>query len=491
MNDDYPNEYGDRQEQGPEPPHAADAERALIGSALTNPEPYLSGIDADKIYPLKATDFYDERHRWIWATILRLWDKPDIADPVTVVHALRGEDDGKKSALVLAGGVEYIAGLPDLAAADGNVPAYAKLVRDTSHSRKLLKALEKAQKSVWKPGDKMPKDIAAFALAELQKIEDEIQGVQSGATPGQIANAHLHILQHAINTQDFSVLDGEPTNLAPLDELVSGGLRAGQLVILGAQTGQGKTALALDISARMLANKRPVVFISLEMDESELVKRLLARTSRVDLLEVIRGRSGFGGRFRGEPMSSRNLSALADATVTIDELPVFIYDKGIDNLDAMISSVRAGIRKAKNEHKTTPGMIVVDYLQLVRPTDAWGRRDTRAVEVGDVSRALKTLARETELPILALAQLNRNAGKRPTNRPELSDLRDSGAIEQDADLVLFLWEEGEPTPDDEFKPVVQRMLGCSKNRSGVSGGARQLDFHRAHMIFEAAGNLKA
>ena len=488
--DDYPD---DRHGGSAEPPHAEDAERSLIGSVMLDASHYQKAVDREQIMPLTPMDFYNGHHKWLWGGILAMWKEDRHADPVTLAHFLRnwaGDDDkDKKNGLIAAGGPEYIASLADLGAAPVNVPAYAKIIKDTSQQRQLIEALSRAHTAAWQAGGKTPAEMVLAAAAEIQKVEDDIHGVMPTETPGKLARLHLDKLGDAIHNMDFSALDGEPTGLTPFDELISGGFRAGKLTILGAQTGQGKTALALDIANRLVRRKRPVLFVSLEMDEQELVERLLARAARVDLLKIMRGREGFGGEYRGKPLDHLELTRLAEAAAEINGLPLFIRDKNIDNLDAIMVAVRSGIRRANLLYGTNPGLIVVDYLQLVRPTESWGRRDTRAVEVGDVSRALKNLARETSLPVLALAQLNRNLEKRENKEPLLSDLRDSGAIEQDADLVAFLFSEQPPAEQSPYQKVVPRVIAIAKNRSGVSGGRVVVDFHRGHMLFGAASTL--
>ena len=284
QDDDYP--HDDRKHDGPEPPHAVDAERAIIGAVILGKgaEIYQDGVDAAVITPLKHTDFFDKRHQWIWAAIKNMWADNRHVDPITLARFLRdfGSDDKKGGGgLKQCGGPEYIAALADIGGADVNLYAYCKIISDTANQRQLLEILQRGHQAAFRPGKITPKELIAAVAGELQKLEDNLYGEQEKKSLGDSADDHLQVLANAVQTSDFSALDGEPTNLAPLDELVSGGFRAGKLVILGAQTGMGKTALALDISSRMVVRGRPVVFISLEMDYSELRDRLMARQSQV------------------------------------------------------------------------------------------------------------------------------------------------------------------------------------------------------------------
>ena len=493
MSDDYPDD--NRKGDGPEPPHAVDAERSIIGAVILGrgAEIYQDGVDAAVITPLKHTDFFDKRHQWIWAAIKNMWGDNRHVDPITLARFLRdfGSDDKKGGGgLKQCGGPEYIAALAEIGGADVNLYAYCKIISDTANQRQLLEILQRGHQAAFRPGKSSPKELIAAVSGELQKLEDNLYGEQEKKSLGDSANAHLQVLANAVQTSDFSALDGEPTNLAPLDELVSGGFRAGKLVILGAQTGMGKTALALDISSRMVVRGRPVVFISLEMDYSELRDRLMARQSQVDLLKILRGREGFGGPLRGRPLDSTDLTRLAEGVAQLKDFPLLIQDKSVDNLEALPPPSAPEFAAPCPNTKRNPDSSSWTTSNLSAPPNLGTARHPRRGSRRRL-RALKTLARETGLPILALAQLNRQAGNRENPRPKLSDLRDSGAIEQDADLVLFLYEEEAPPKGSEFVKVVPRKIYCAKNRSGVSGGERDLDFHRGHMLFGQFGTLSA
>ena len=289
-------------------------------------------------------------------------------------------------------------------------------------------------------------------------------------------------LANATHSGNYSALDGVATGFEPFDELLSGGFRPGELVILAARTSIGKTALALDIASRLASREIPVLFLSLEMSAEQIAVRLLAREAQVNTILTTRGRMG---EAKLRPDELTRLAAAATETKT---WPLGVEDEKLDDLDKVLAKIRGAHRRFASDGKNL-GLVIVDYLQLVEtPVHPGSRRDLRAVEVGQVSRGLKTIARELSVPILALAQLNRRVENRESPRPGLADLRDSGAIEQDADSVLFLYSEKPPEKDDNYAyvPEEEVFLANAKARQGISGGKARIKFIKAVATFAKA-----
>ena len=301
----------------------------------------------------------------------------------------------------------------------------------------------------------------------------------------EIVGGAVSRLVAAVQTDDFSALDGAATGLKPLDNVLHGGFHPGELTIVGGRCGVGKSALALDVSARLLEQGKAVAFFSLEMSEMKLGARLLARQSGVNAAKIIRGRMG------GEKLDHNDLTALAEGMATIKSWKLEVGFDEVKDWSDMQAAIRGSIRRnASAGHPLE--LIVVDYLQLVETDNGKSHCDPRAMEVAKVSRGLKMIAREFGIPVLALSQLNRNVEDRMPPKPKLSDLRDSEAIGQDADVVIFMY----PHIKDEygewsFGRWWDVSLCCGKSRHGAAGAVEQVKFDRSIFKFTAPPSVAA
>ena len=462
------------EEPSAEEPNAVDAERSFLGAMMVQNgyDDYLGLLDEKRIARLDSADFYDARHRAIWSGI-GICAQDGYVDPMTVAHALRGKKDEKGGSLLpLAGGPEYLAALADIGGAPINIPAYGKIIKETAQQREILALTQVIHTEAWR-GSGGPLEIIGGAENKIFELGEKIRGVRKKTTMGGVVEGMMTRLTRAVNNDDYSELDGAATGLTPLDNLLNGGFRPGELTIIAARPGMGKTAFALDISARLLEQGKAVAFFSLEMSEVQLGARLMARQSRVNSTKIIRGRMG------GKKLDHNDLTALAEGVATIKSWKLELGFDEIKDWSDMQAAIRGSIRRnASAGHPLE--LIVVDYLQLVETDDGKGRRDLRAVEVAKVSRGLKMFAREFGIPVLALAQLNRNVEDRAIPKPQLSDLRESGAIEQDADIVIFMYL---PVKDENGElaraPVMEVSLYGAKCRQGVSGGVEQVKFRKS------------
>ena len=332
------------------------------------------------------------------------------------------------------------------------------------------------------PATKSAVEIISKAESDIFALGEEIRGAVKKKEIGEVIGDVVERLSHAVQTDNFTALDGVATGFEPFDELLSGGFRAGELVILAARTSLGKTALALDIASRLASREKPVLFLSLEMSAEQIAVRLLAREAQVNTILTTRGRMGKA------KLQADELTRMASAAAEMKTWPLFVEDEKLDDLEKVLAKIRGARRRLSSDGKSL-GLVIVDYLQLVElPVHPGSRRDLRAVEVGQVSRSLKTIARELGVPILALAQLNRRVENRESPRPGLADLRDSGAIEQDADSVLFLYSEKTPEKDDNYAYVPEEIvyLANAKARQGISGGKAEVKFIKAVATFAKA-----
>lgn len=421
-------------EFGKVPPHDIEAEQAIIGSMLMDKDAVISALEK-----LKDEDFYREDNREIFSAIFSLYSKSIPIDVVTVKSELV-----EMGSFERVGGFEYLAELPDKVPTTANVDRYIKIVEEKSMMRKLIKTsnelislgydetedvdniLDMAEKKVFALAQNKAtqtyfamKDILATSLAELEKLYNQ-KGTVTGITTG------------------FADLD-----------LMTAGLHESDLVIVAARPAMGKSAFAINLAtnAALKANK-PAVIFNLEMSKEQVANRILCSEALVDSNKVRTGK-----------LDDEDWMKIASATGRLSEAPIYIDDTpGIT-----VMEIRAKCRKLKLEKDI--GVIVIDYLQLVQGSNK--RNASREQEISEISRGLKILAKELEVPVIALSQLSRSAEKRDDKRPMLSDLRESGAIEQDADIVLFLYRDDYYNPDSEEKNVAEVII--AKHRGGSTG----------------------
>ncbi len=431
-------------------PHNIDAERALLGATLLKPD-----VMHDISVTVFPESFYADKHRVIYDAIYQIFLKGDPIDIVSVTNKLT-----TMNALERVGGAAYIAELIETVPAAGNAQYYADLVQSKSTLRGLIHASE---------------EIAEMAYQNPENTEETIDKAEK--TIYQVTNAPTTQKFEQIGRplkdawEKFEYLSahhderrGVPSGFTGLDNLL-GGFQKSDLIILAARPGMGKTTMALDIArnAALLHDAHVGVF-SLEMSSQQLVERMLASESGVDSWNLRNGRLKDDSEY----------AALQDAMAKLDAAPLYIVDEPALNIVKM----RSAARRLKNEHGLD--MIIVDYLQLMSPT-ATKASDSMVQQVTEISRSLKILARELNVPVIALSQLSRAVEQRG-GKPRLSDLRDSGSIEQDADVVMFIHREDKQNKDQPAeRPNIAEIL-VEKHRHGAVGSA-ELYFDGKHVRF--------
>ncbi len=416
------------------PPHSVEAEQSVLGSLM------LENTALDRIVGMVAEqDFYCADHRAIWRQTVALIDAGKPADVITVAEAL-----DSRNQLEDIGGLAYLAALAQNTPSAANIRRYAEIVRERATLRTLEGVSQALQAAIYDPDGRTPAEIAREAETALSAVTDPISGNNDPITASAAMSEVLRIADDAANRR------GLGTGIADLDILTCG-LEPGQLVIVAARPAVGKTAVALAIARHVARSGHRAGFFSLEMSRQELAARLLAAEAQVPA-RCLRT----GPEEDQWPALTRAATASGLDNLILDDRPA-----------ASVAYVRARARRLDRQARLY--LIVIDYLQLMAPADP---KASRTEQVGSLSRGLKALAKELRVPIIALAQLNRASESRADKRPQLSDLRDSGEIEQDADAVLLLHPAGEG------------VLECNlaKHRQGPTG-VFWLDFDAPTMRF--------
>ncbi len=421
-------------ELGKVPPHDLEAEQAIIGSMLTDRDAVISAIEI-----LKEEDFYREDNKAIYTAILNLYNRAEPIDIITVKSEL--ESMGKFEQV---GGLEYLAELPEKVPTTANAMKYIKIVEEKSTLRRLIKTANEIIELGYSPTEDV-EDIMEGAEKKIFNIMQEKN--QKGYAPiKDVLVESFTKLEELYNRKQH--ITGVPSGFTELDYRTAG-FHGSELILIAARPAMGKTAFALNIAtnAAVKANV-PVALFSLEMSKEQLVNRILCSESMVDSNKVRTGK-----------LEEDDWTKLAGAIGPLSEAEIFIDDTpGIN-----ITEIRAKCRKLKLEKNI--GMVVIDYLQLIQGTNKRG--GSREQEISEISRSLKILAKELDVPVIALSQLSRAAEQRPDHRPMLSDLRESGAIEQDADIVMFLYRDDYYNQDSEKKDIAEIII--AKHRGGSTG----------------------
>ena len=422
---------------GSVPPHNEEAEASVLGAILLT-EQALDGVLLE--VGLKADHFYRPRHQLIFGSMIHLKEKaePEAVDALTVCDDLR-----RAGQLEEAGGEAYVHSLPTVVPAVGAVMHYARIVHDHALLRSLLYTTRDIQGEVLAHRGE-PRELIERAEAALFRIGHD-GGTAEMRTLEVVLHEEIDKLEE-LSRKDVG-LTGTPSGFTDLDQL-TGGFQAGNLIVLAARPSMGKSTLATNIAENAAIDHGvPVALFSLEMSETELAHRFIASQAKVSSDELRKG------RVRGDrwPKVLNAVEKLASAPIFMD-----------DSSDIGVLEMRA---KARRLHaRNGLGLIVVDYLQLVR---ADGRTDSRVEQVGQISRGLKILARELEIPVVAVSQLSRAVESRNPPVPMLSDLRESGQLEQDADLVMFVYRED--YYDDESERTGEADMIIAKHRNGPVG----------------------
>lgn len=452
----------------PDAPHAVAAERALLGALLYNNDLW-DELDGR----ISAEDFYDKRHRIIFAAVQKLVSASR-ADAVLLAQTLKSADQLRD-----AGGEEYVYEIENISAAVVNVSAYADEIKKTAVLRKMHAVFQSANARVLHPGGSTSQEILDETEALLGEIaaQSDPGGAGGFTSAAEKAGEFFDNLTDIINKKEFDRLLGLHTGYSRLDKMTTG-LHGGELIVVAARPGGGKTAFALNIIRHVSAEGAGIAVFSLEMSDKQLVMRLLSQ-EKIEMQKLRTAKD-----WRGRPMDGADLRMFTSAVSHLQNRRIFIDDSGVLNILELKSRSRRLARQLQRQGAKL-SLIVVDYLQLLTaPT--LKERDNRAQEVAEISRGLKALAKELNVPVLALSQLNRNIAMKDGKgrEPQLSDLRESGAIEQDADIVLFLHEEKNEeqeygAPPEEGTPI-RLILG--KHRNGPVGRI-DMQFHKQFSRF--------
>jgi len=426
-----------RRAAGRIPPHNLEAEESLLGAMLLSRD----AISAATEVGVEGDDFYKPLHVHVYEAIMSLYGQGEPADPVTVAEELRRADlldqVGGRAALV-----RLQAGTP----ASANASHYSKIVNELALLRRLIRVAGDIAEMGYDDSEEVSETLdraesLVFEVAE-RRVSDSMVLLTSALT------STLDQLEARYASDDEVV--GLPTGFPDLDRLLLG-LQPSNLVVLAARPAMGKTSLALGMAKHVVQQARqPVLFFSMEMGTLELTKRLLAVEARIEATKLWTGR-----------LSEEEWSRVSQAVGRLADTPLLIDD----NPHCTVMEMRAKARRTKARYGNL-GMIVVDYLQLMTPSTS-RRMENRQVEVAEMSRGLKILARELECPVVALSQLNRQVEYRQDKRPMLADLRDSGGVEQDADVVMFIYRDEIYNPASDARGKAEIIV--SKHRNGPTG----------------------
>lgn len=429
------------------PPQNINAERSLLGSILIDDEVIVDV--ADKI---SSTDFYEPGHQLIYEAMVRLYQKHSPVDILTLSNELKSTkriDD--------VGGLEYLSDLTNYVPSAAHAIEYASIVREASIRRNLTKAGERITNLAFKT-DQDVQQVLSLAEASLYAVNQESQQTEMQSMESLLSDAfekmtYLH--------QNKDKLRGVQTGFKDLDKMTAG-LQKSDLIILAARPAMGKSTLAQNIAFNVaMREKKTVLFFSLEMSNAQVVDRMISEASGVDSWNIRTGN-----------LTQEDFSKISDAMGEMSEAPIKFIDKpGLTVLEMKVLAQREA-------HKGNLGLIIVDYLQLMSGSKSYG--DNRVQEISEISRGLKLIARELDVPVIALSQLSRSVEQRPDKRPMLSDLRESGSIEQDADIVMFVYREDYYNPDTERKHITDLIIG--KHRNGPVGTV-ELYFHPERLKF--------
>ena len=415
------------------PPQSVEAEQAVLGSVLVNPESISKIIDV-----LDPEYFYRKSHQVIYAAIVDLFDKSQPIDIVTVSQILK--DQGKLDSI---GGRQYLTDLAMSIATTANIEYYAKTVSEKSLMRNLIKAGTEIVQTCYEEVDA---DIAVDKAERLVFGIAQNRDMNALVPIRDVVNEAFARIEKRYEQRD--ALSGLSTGFYDLDEMTSGWQRS-DLVIVAARPSMGKTAFTLNLAQHAAVEcNAPVALFSLEMSKEQLVTRLLCAEAKIDANKL---RSGF--------LQTNDWTALANAMGRLGEAPLYIDDSAASS----VLDIRAKCRRLKSEMKSL-GLIIIDYIQLMSGRKA---TDNRVQEVSEISRGLKQLARELDVPVIALSQLSRAVEARQNKRPMLSDLRESGAIEQDADIVMFIYRDDYYNPESEQRGEAEIII--AKQRNGPVG----------------------
>ena len=417
------------------PPQNIEAEQSVLGAIIFDNEALPKAVEM-----LAADDFYRESHRRLYNAMLELFNRNEPIDIITLTDHLR-----KINGLDAVGGIAYLSNLANSIPTSANVRYHAKIVREKALLRALIQTATHINTKVYED-DLEADDMVDYAEKVIFDIADKRTKV-SFTSMKDVVKDTFKMIEQLYDKKE--AITGVPTGFKDLDELTAG-FQPGELIIIGGRPGMGKTAFALNVAQHVgIEMKEPVAVFSLEMSKEQLAMRMLCAESMVDSSQV---RKGFINR--------QDWPKLTGAAGRLSEAPIFIDDSSA----LTVLEIRAKSRRLKLEHRGL-SLIVVDYLQLMRSRGAFERREQ---EISEISRSLKALAKELKIPVIALSQLNRAVEQRTGNKPTLADIRESGAIEQDADVIIFIYKDNDQVKNN---PAVKNVvkIDIAKQRNGPTG----------------------
>ena len=429
------------------PPQNIDAEKSLLGAVLINED-----VLADVTEFASARDFYDRRHATIYGAMLRLYEHRKPVDLLTLTDELK-----KKKELDEIGGTAYLTELTNYVPTAAHAATYAEMVAQKAVRRRLIKASGEISELGYDDDIEVQEllekaETELFAVSD-QNLKQDLVSMEEILTDSFDRLEELH--------RNKGMLRGVKTGYRDLDNMTAG-LQRSDLIILAARPAMGKTTLVTNLAYNVATlNKQSVLFFSLEMSKEQLVDRMLADASGVDAWNIRTGN-----------LSDDDFSKLSEAMGEMAEAPIFIDDTpGLSVLEMRTKARRAA-------HEAPLGLIIIDYLQLMQGSAS--TQGNRVQEVSEISRGLKLIAREMNVPVIALSQLSRSVESRSPQIPQLADLRESGSIEQDADIVMFIYREAYYNPDTERENVTDLII--AKHRNGPTGKV-ELYFHPERLRF--------
>ncbi len=431
------------------PPQSIEAEESILSAILID-----NNVLIDVLEALSADDFYKTAHQLIFSAIETLYAKSEPVDLVTLANILR-----EMNQLDKVGGAAYLAQLVDTVPMAVNARHYARIIRDKATLRRLIERSNAISQKCFEDTGNVD-EVIEFAQSAIFEIS-EGKASQAFSPISKIIETNIDALEERQGNR--SLVTGVTTGFSKLDTLTSG-WQPSDLIILAARPAMGKTALALNMARNAaIDGDTPVAIFSLEMSKEQLSMRMLCAEARVD-----------SSRIRGGFLNNDDWDNITDAAGRLSDAPVFIDDSP----DISTTSIRTKSMRMKMDRGL--GLIIVDYLQLMRGSTHTERRD---LEISDISRSLKILAKELNVPVIALSQLNRKLEERSDKRPMLSDLRESGALEQDADIVTFIYRDEVYNRDENNPQQGTAEIIVAKQRSGPTGVAN-LAFLKSYTRFE-------
>jgi len=415
-------------------PQNLEAEQAVLGAILLQPEALITVMER-----VREEDFYDPRHQFIFAAMIQLGEENQPIDLITMTATLQD-----KQQLEDIGNVTYLMKLANAVPTAANVDYYAQIIEEKSMLRRLIRTATQIVNDGYASGDEV-----SDLLSDAERKILEISNRRSGTGFIAIKDVLMEVFENVENlSMNKGGTTGIPSGFTDLDKMTAG-FQRNDLIIVAARPSVGKTAFALNVAQNVgVRAKETVAIFSLEMSAAQLVQRIVCAESNVD---ATRMRTGNLENDDWEKLTMA-IGALAEANIFIDDTP------GIT-----VADIRAKCRRLKKEHGL--GMIMIDYLQLIHGRGKAG--ENRQQEVSEISRTLKMIARELEVPVIALSQLSRGVEQRQDKRPMMSDLRESGSIEQDADIVAFLYRDDYYNQDSEKKNIIEIII--AKQRNGPVG----------------------